>query len=62
VKSISRLRVYFTAKNFFLITKYSGYDPEGSDSGNEGDALTPNMDFYMYPRPTTYTFGVNVAF
>jgi TonB-dependent starch-binding outer membrane protein SusC len=62
IKSISRLRVYFTAKNFFLITKYSGYDPEGSDSGNEGDALTPNMDFYMYPRPTTYTFGVNVAF
>jgi TonB-linked SusC/RagA family outer membrane protein len=62
LKSISRLRVYFSAKNFFVIDKYTGYDPEGSDSGNEGSALTPNMDFYMYPRPTTYTFGVNVAF
>jgi len=62
VKVSADWEFYFTAKNFFLITKYSGYDPEGSDSGNEGDALTPNMDFYMYPRPTTYTFGVNVAF
>jgi len=62
LQSISRLRVYFTAKNFFVLTKYSGYDPEGSDNDNAGDALTPNMDFYMYPRPSTYTFGINVAF
>ena len=62
LKSLNRLRVYFTAKNFFVITKYTGYDPEGSDSDNMTDALTPNMDFYMYPKPTTYTLGVNIAF
>jgi hypothetical protein len=62
VKGLSRLRLYATAKNFFVLTKYSGYDPEGSDNDNMGDSLTPGMDFYMYPRPTTYTFGVNVAF
>jgi TonB-linked SusC/RagA family outer membrane protein len=62
LKSINRLRVYFTAKNFFVITKYTGYDPEGSDNDNMTDALTPNMDFYMYPKPTTYTLGVNIAF
>jgi len=58
---INRLRMYFTTKNFFVITKYSGYDPEGSDSGNM-DSITPHMDFYQYPRPTTFTFGVNVLF
>ncbi|HSO88698.1 MAG TPA: hypothetical protein VLQ91_19250 [Draconibacterium sp.] len=58
---IDRLRLYFTAKNFFVLTKYTGYDPEGSDSGNM-DNITPHMDFYQYPRPTTYTFGVNVIF
>ncbi len=58
---IDRLRVYVTAKNFFVLTDYSGYDPEGSDSGNM-DAITPHMDFYQYPRPTTYTFGVNIVF
>ncbi len=58
---LSKLRVYGTAKNFFLLTKYTGYDPEGSDSGNM-DGITPGMDFFMYPRPTTYTFGINVIF
>jgi len=62
LKGLTRLRVYFTAKNFFVLTKYSGYDPEGSDNDNMNDSLTPNMDFYMYPRPSTYTFGINVAF
>ena len=58
---ISKLRVYASMKNFFVITKYTGYDPEGND-GDNMDALTPGMDFYMYPRPTTYTFGVNIIF
>ena len=57
---IKRLRVYASAKNFFVITKYTGYDPEGSDNDNQNNQLTPGMDFYMYPRPTTYTLGLNV--
>ncbi len=58
---INRLRIYATAKNFFVLTDYSGYDPEGSDSGNM-DSITPHMDFYQYPRPMSYTLGVNVIF
>jgi TonB-dependent starch-binding outer membrane protein SusC len=58
---VRRMRVYATARNFFVLTEYTGYDPEGSDSGNMDD-ITPHMDFYQYPRPTTYTFGVNVTF
>jgi hypothetical protein len=59
---LDKFRVYATAKNFFLVTKYTGYDPEGSDRDNNFDSLTPGMDFFMYPRPTTYTFGVNLVF
>ncbi len=58
---LSKMRVYLSAENFFVLTEYSGYDPEGSDSGNM-DNITPHMDFYQYPRPTTFTFGVNVIF
>ena len=58
---MTKLRLYATAKNFFVLTKYTGYDPEGSDNDNM-DAITPGMDFFMYPRPTTYTFGVNIIF
>lgn len=59
--NIDRLRLFVTARNFFLLTEYSGYDPEGSDSDNM-DSITPHMDFYQYPRPTTYSLGVNVTF
>jgi len=58
---VSKVRLYVTAKNFFVITKYTGYDPEGSDRDNM-DGITPGMDFFMYPRPTTYTVGVNLIF
>ena len=58
---VNSLRVYLTARNFFLITDYTGYDPEGSDNDNM-DAITPHMDFYQYPRPSTYTLGVNIIF
>ena len=58
---ITKFRVYATVKNFFVLTKYTGYDPEGSDNENM-DSLTPGMDYFMYPRPTTYTFGVNIIF
>ncbi|MDD4776977.1 MAG: TonB-dependent receptor [Fermentimonas sp.] len=57
----SRFRVYLNASNFFLLTKYSGYDPEGSDNDNM-DSITPGMDFFMYPRPSNYSFGVNLTF
>jgi hypothetical protein len=59
---INRLRVYANLKNFFVLTKYTGYDPEGSDNDNMGAALVPSMDFYMYPRPTELTLGVNIVF
>ncbi len=59
---LQKVRFYANSKNFFLITKYTGYDPEGSDQDNMSDSLTPGMDFFMYPRPTTFTFGVNVTF
>ncbi len=58
---MTKVRFYTTAKNFFVLTKYTGYDPEGSDRDNM-DGITPGMDFFMYPRPTTYTLGVNIVF
>jgi hypothetical protein len=58
---LSSLRVYLSGRNFFCIDKYQGYDPEASDNDNM-DGLTPHMDFYSYPRPMSYTFGLNLKF
>ena len=60
------MRVFVTAKNFFVLTKYSGYDPEGSDNDNMGSTLAPF--WYQVWTSTcilvlrTYTFGVNIVF
>lgn len=54
---MSKCRFYFTGYNLFTITKYSGYDPEV----NIGQGLTPNIDYNLYPRSRTYTFGVQLT-
>lgn len=60
---IDRLRVYATADNFFLLTavELPGYDTEGS-SIQQINGRVPNIDKYMHPVPTTFSFGVNVTF
>jgi hypothetical protein len=56
---MSKLRFYFTANNFAIITSYSGYDPEVSV---RTDARTPNLDYSAYPKSRSYIFGVNATF
>ncbi len=55
---MTKCRFYVTGYNLFTISKYSGYDPEV----NIGEGLTPNVDYNMYPRARTYTFGVQLSF
>ncbi|MBE7171899.1 MAG: TonB-dependent receptor [Williamsia sp.] len=55
---LSRLRVYVSAQNFFLKTKFSGNDPEVT---TYGDAFAQGQTFFDYPKPTIYMFGVNVG-
>jgi TonB-linked SusC/RagA family outer membrane protein len=59
-KGIQSLRVYLNAKNFSLYApNFTSLDPEG---GNVGDAITPGLGFYTYPRPSSFTLGVNLVF
>jgi len=58
--NFQRLRVYASAQNFFLISKYSGYDPEALTGF--GNQLTQNMEFFQYPRPRTFNLGLNMTF
>lgn len=53
-------RVYFTVQNPFVITKYSGLDPEIGRTSTDED--NTGMDNNIYPRPRTYMIGLNVNF
>ncbi|HTN20903.1 MAG TPA: TonB-dependent receptor [Pelobium sp.] len=60
---ISKLRVYGTAYNVFVLTNYSGYDPEVSSTRSSSySQLTPGVDFSSYPKSRTFTFGVSANF
>lgn len=55
---VQSLRIYGTVTNPFVITKYSGMDPEiGS-----WNPLQAGWDNGYYPQPRTYTLGLNIGF
>jgi outer membrane receptor protein involved in Fe transport len=62
---ITRLRFYVSVQNLFIITKYTGYDPE-VDTFNAGYGyngnFSQNMDFFQYPRPRVWNFGASLNF
>jgi TonB-dependent starch-binding outer membrane protein SusC len=57
---ISKLRFYLTANNVFIITNYSGLDPEVSTRRNT--PLTPGVDYSPYPRSRSFILGLNLNF
>ncbi|GAB3994003.1 TonB-dependent receptor [Spirosoma daeguense] len=52
------LSVYADATNLFTFTKYPGYDPEGTTTGD--NVARTGIDFFAYPNPRTYTLGLRV--
>lgn len=50
--STSLVKLTLAAQNVLIITKYSGLDPE----------ISGGIDKNLYPRPITFTLGLNVNF
>jgi hypothetical protein len=57
---IKNFRVYVTGYNVFVLTKYSGFDPEVSTRRNT--PYTPGVDYSAYPRSRQVVFGMNFNF
>lgn len=55
------LRLYAALQNFFLVTKYPGYDPEVS-TYDDADQFSQGVLFYDYPKSRTFLIGVNLNF
>ncbi|WP_461449663.1 hypothetical protein [Mucilaginibacter sp.] len=50
-KNTGDLKITGNVQNVFVITKYTGVDPES----------TTGIDNNQYPRPRTYTLGLNLT-
>ena len=54
---LNRISIYASANNPFIITKYSGVDPDIAQAGYD-----PAMDNAQTPRSRSYTLGLTVDF
>jgi len=54
---IKSIRAYVSGNNLFVITKFTGIDPEVNQGG-----VAPGVDYNnFYPKTRTIMLGVNVA-
>ena len=58
---ISSLRIYAQAQNLFVITKYSGQDPE-TITNVDYPIVNGGIDKNTLPQARSFTFGLNVSF
>jgi TonB-linked SusC/RagA family outer membrane protein len=57
---IRRAKLYVSGQNLFVITHYTGYDPEANQSGQNN--ILRGIDSDAYPNSRTYMVGVNLSF
>ncbi len=58
---ISQARLTLSAQNLFVLTSYSGLDPEVS-SEISSNAAAFGIDYLSYPRARTFAIGLNLTF
>jgi TonB-dependent starch-binding outer membrane protein SusC len=55
------VNVFVTGQNLFVITKYSGFDPEVNVNKNVNGVPSSSIEYIPYPSARTVTFGVNFS-
>jgi iron complex outermembrane receptor protein len=60
--AIKALRLSLTGQNLFLITGYSGIDPEINTNKERNGVPSRGIDYTAYPSARTFTLGLNASF
>ncbi|UCH15270.1 MAG: SusC/RagA family TonB-linked outer membrane protein, partial [Bacteroidales bacterium] len=59
---VDNLRLYVSATNLFVITDYSGYDPDINTDASINGVNSIGIDNSCYPKPRTFLFGMSITF
>lgn len=62
VKWIDKARIYVTGNNLFIITKYTGFDPEVNVDASQNGVPSMGIDYTCYPKARTFTVGASLNF
>ena len=60
-KSIKGLNLFVNGQNLFVITKYTGFDPEVNVDKNINGVPSAGIEYVSYPTARTFNFGVNFS-
>lgn len=58
-KHLKNLNIFVSGTNLFVITKFTGFDPEVNIDKNQNGYPSRNMEYLPYPTPRVITFGFN---
>jgi iron complex outermembrane receptor protein len=56
------IRFSITGQNLFVITDYSGFDPEVNTGSTSAGIQTFGIDYFTYPRARTFSLALNLIF
>lgn len=57
---VQSMSVYLSGQNLWILTDYSGYDPEVNRDG--GSAISQGIDYGTYPQSKIFTGGLKLEF
>ncbi|HRQ51994.1 MAG TPA: TonB-dependent receptor, partial [Agriterribacter sp.] len=64
--AVSNASLYVTGQNVLTFTSYTGFDPEVSTYGNDGNSNVKNIaqgiDYGAYPQSRAFIIGLNLTF
>ncbi|RNL52599.1 SusC/RagA family TonB-linked outer membrane protein [Pedobacter jejuensis] len=60
-KAIKSLNIYVNGQNLFVITNYTGFDPEVNVNKSINGVPSAGIDYTAYPTARTFNFGVNFS-
>lgn len=55
-------RFSLTGQNLFIVTDYSGFDPEINTGSTMGGIQTFGIDYFTYPKAKTFLISLNLTF
>jgi iron complex outermembrane receptor protein len=62
VRAFRNANIYITGQNLFVITKYTGFDPEVNTDKTFQDLPSFGIEYTPYPSARTVTLGINFSF
>ena len=59
---VKNIRISLTGQNLFVITNYSGFDPEVNTDKSRDDVPSFGIEYTTYPTPRTFMLGLDFRF